>query len=331
MYVSPKSNPTVLITGAAGFVGSHLAEHYLSLGFTVIGIDNLLTGTEANINLLLKNSNFHFLKFDITKSWQKAIELTQSLQTEKIKYVFHLASPAAPAHYQQYPLETLWANSIGLQNAINFADAYSAKLVFASTSEIYGDPVVSPQNENYWGFVNSFGDRSCYDEAKRFGEALIYTANKTHSKRHGIVRIFNTYGPRMNPSDGRVITNLISQAIEGKDLTIYGKGTQTRSFCFISDLIKAIALYADHDINVPVNVGNDEEFSINDLARIILKKTSSKSQLFYTELPKDDPQHRRPDLTRAKQLLDSWTPEVGLDEGLGKMIEWLSANYKSFK
>lgn len=325
------ANQTILITGAAGFVGSHLAEHYLTLGHKVIGIDNLITGTQANVDLLSKSPNFYFLKIDVTGSWQQASELTKQLKAEKVKYVFHLASPAAPAHYQKYPLETLWANSIGLQNAINFADHHQAKVIFASTSEIYGDPVVSPQNENYWGFVNSFGDRSCYDEAKRFGEALIYTANKTHSKRHGIVRIFNTYGPRMNPSDGRVITNLITQAIQEKDLTIYGKGAQTRSFCFITDLIKAMTLYADQDVTIPVNIGNDEEFSINDLAQKILKKTASKSQLFYAELPKDDPQHRRPDLTRAKQLLSPWQPLVGLDEGLGKMIEWLSANFKSFK
>lgn len=329
--MSSTANPTILITGVAGFVGSHLAEYYLSSGCLVIGVDNLLTGSQANIDLLSKNLNFRFTNQDVTQNWQNISDLYAQLKTSNLKYVFHFASPAAPAHYQKYPLETLWANSIGLQNAINFADQHQAKVVFASTSEIYGDPVVSPQNENYWGFVNSFGDRSCYDEAKRFGEALIYTANKTHSKRHGIVRIFNTYGPRMNPSDGRVITNLITQAIQNKDLTIYGKGAQTRSFCFISDLVKAIALYAEHDINVPVNIGNDEEFSINDLAQIILKKTSSKSQIFYAELPKDDPQHRRPDLTRAKQLLTPWKPEIGLDEGLEKMIEWLSANYKSFK
>lgn len=331
MQVSSTVHPTILITGVAGFVGSHLAEYYLNLGYSVLGVDNLLTGSQANIDLLTKKSNFRFSKQDITQSWQPISDLATQLKSSQFKYVFHFASPAAPAHYQQYPLETLWANSIGLQNAINFADQHQAKVIFASTSEIYGDPVVSPQNENYWGFVNSFGDRSCYDEAKRFGEALIYTANKTHSKRHGIVRIFNTYGPRMNPSDGRVITNLITQAIQGKDLTIYGKGTQTRSFCFISDLIQAIALYAEHDVNVPVNIGNDEEFSINDLAQKVLKKTSSKSQIFYAELPKDDPQHRRPDLTRAKQLLAPWKPEIGLDAGLGKMIEWLSANFKSFK
>ena len=329
--MSTKNLPPILITGAAGFVGSHLSEYYLNLGHTVIGVDNLLTGTQANIDLLTKNSNFYFLKKDVTQNWQQVADLTTRLQIEKIKYVFHLASPAAPAHYQKYPLETLWANSIGLQNAIVFAEQLSAKVIFASTSEIYGDPVVSPQNENYWGFVNSFGDRSCYDEAKRFGEALIYTANKTHSKRHGIVRIFNTFGPRMNPSDGRVITNLITQALQNKDLTIYGKGSQTRSFCFISDLIKALVLYAENDISIPVNIGNDEEFSINDLAQKILSKTNSKSKLLYTELPKDDPQHRRPDLTRAKQLLVSWKPEVSLDEGLNKMIEWLSVNFKSFK
>ena len=326
-----KANPTILITGSAGFVGSHLAEYYLDLGCTVVGIDNLLTGTQANVELLTKKQNFHFLKLDVTQNWQPVSELIHHLQIQNIKYVFHLASPAAPAHYQQYPLETLWANSIGLQNAINFANQNAAKVIFASTSEIYGDPVVSPQNENYWGFVNSFGDRSCYDEAKRFGEALVYSANKIHSKRHGIVRIFNTYGPRMNPSDGRVITNLITQALQEKDLTIYGKGSQTRSFCFISDLIKALALYAEHDMAVPVNIGNDEEFSINDLAQKILKKTNSNSKIYYTELPKDDPQHRRPDLTLAKQSLGNWKPEINLDEGLNKMIEWLSANFKSFK
>ena len=329
--MSTKPLSTIVITGAAGFVGSHLSEHYLNLGCTVIGIDNLLTGTQSNIDLLSEKSNFHFIKQDVTTSWLKVTDLTDQLKIQNIQYVFHLASPAAPAHYQQYPLETLWANSIGLQNALVFADQHRAKVIFASTSEIYGDPVVSPQNENYWGFVNSFGDRSCYDEAKRFGEALIYTANKTNSKRHGIVRIFNTYGPRMNPSDGRVITNLITQSLLEKDLSIYGKGSQTRSFCFINDLIKALVLYAEKDITVPVNIGNDEEFSINDLAAKILKKTNSKSQLFYTELPKDDPQHRRPDLTRAKELLSPWKPEVNLDEGLNQMIQWLSANYKSFK
>lgn len=315
----------VLITGAAGFLGSHLAEHYLNSGFAVLGLDNFCTGSKSNIEHLNRLSkNFYFIEKDVTQTWGDVGHFVQ--KTDLIlQYVFHFASPASPPHYQRLALETLRVNSAGLQLALEFADQYKARLVFSSTSEIYGNPAISPQAESYWGNVNSFGERSCYDEAKRFGEALIYSYNKKNRTQHGLVRIFNTYGPRMNTADGRVIINFLQQALSNQSLSVYGTGNQTRCFCFVSDLISGIAKYADSPLTKPINLGNDTEFSILALAEIVIKITGSNSKLIFLPLPSDDPTQRKPDLRLAKKHLENWTAEVSLDAGLRKMSQWLQS------
>lgn len=311
---------SVLITGAAGFLGSHLSEHYLRQGFTVYGLDNFYTGLKSNIaELKSKYPEFHFVEADVSTDWP-ILAAVKDLQ-----YVFHFASPASPPHYQKLALETLWVNTLGLKHAIQFADRHQARVIFASTSEVYGDPEFSPQPESYWGNVNSFGERSCYDEAKRFGEALIFSHNKKHQTRHGLVRIFNTYGPRMNPNDGRVVINFILQALQNKDLTVYGDGLQTRSFCYVDDLINGISRYADAGLTFPVNLGNDTEFTMLELAEVVLKHIPSKSKLTFQDLPSDDPKKRRPDLTLAKKHLNGWQPEVPLKDGVLRMAEWLKS------
>lgn len=303
----------MLVTGCAGFIGSHLCEHYLRNNANVFGLDNFSTGTKENIKILLKYPNFQFQEFDITKDWSDI-----KLQLTETSHVFHLASPAAVNHYQALSIETMWANSIGLGNALAFATNKNARLVFASTSEIYGSPAVTPQSESYWGNVNSVGDRSCYDESKRFGEALIYSWNKKYASKHGLVRIFNTYGPRMNLTDGRVILNFVRQAQAGKELTIYGDGEQSRSFCYIDDLIRGLDLYAKSELTVPVNLGNDEEIKVKDVARIVIEITQSKSQTRRLSLPSDDPPQRKPDLTLAREAL-GYSPEILLIEGLKRL------------
>jgi nucleoside-diphosphate-sugar epimerase len=309
---------SVLVTGAAGFLGSHLSESYLKKGFKVYGLDNFYTGLRSNIDeLKSKYPEFHFIEKDVTTDWAGLPEISG------LQYVFHFASPASPPHYQKLALETLWVNTLGLNNAIQFADKHKARVVFASTSEVYGDPEFSPQPESYWGNVNSFGERSCYDEAKRFGEALIFSHNKKHGTKHGLVRIFNTYGPRMNPNDGRVVINFILQALQSKDLTVYGDGKQTRSFCYVDDLVNGISKYADSNLTFPVNLGNDTEFTMLELAEVVLKCVSSNSKLTFQDLPSDDPKKRRPDLTLAKKHLSPWKPEVPLKKGVELMAEWL--------
>lgn len=314
---------TVIVTGAAGFLGSHLCEHYLKLNYKVIGLDNFATGRSENIDYLKKiGGAFSFFEFDVTQKWdflQKEILSTPS----QLKYIFHFASPASPPHYQRLALETMWVNTIGLNNALEFADLYKARVVFASTSEVYGDPNCSPQPETYWGNVNSFGERSCYDEAKRFGESLIFSYNKRKNTQHGLVRIFNTYGPRMNPNDGRVVINFILQALQSQPLTVYGDGQQTRSFCYVTDLIKAITTYASKNITYPINIGNQGEFTMLELARVVQRLTKTTSEIIHKPLPSDDPKQRRPDTTLAERELDHWKAEVSLESGVTLMIDWL--------
>jgi nucleoside-diphosphate-sugar epimerase len=308
---------SVLVTGAAGFIGSHLCEYYLRHGYQVVGLDNYLTGSLDNIEYLQQHykSDFFFIELDVSKPWP----YIENFHIQNLKYVFHFASAASVKNYQKYALETMWVNSTGLSNAIRFADDHKARLIFASTSEVYGTPLSSPQKESDWGNVNSFGARSCYDESKRFGEALIYTSNKAHDTSHGVLRIFNTYGPRMNPDDDRVVNSFISLAKATQDLVVYGNGKQTRSFCFIDDLINGISLYANSELNQPVNLGNDSEISILELAELVIKMTESHSKIVFKPLPKDDPPQRRPDLSIARTLL-GYAPSVSLSDGLKKFI-----------
>lgn len=313
---------SVIVTGAAGFLGSHLCEYYLNAGYKVFGLDNFSTGLKSNITHLNSlKQDFHFFEIDVCQDWTFLENHVQNL-----KYVFHFASPASPPLYQRLAIETLWVNSIGLERALKFADLYKARTVFASTSEVYGDPTVSPQPESYWGNVNSFGERSCYDEAKRFGEALIFSHNKRHNTQHGLIRFFNSYGPRMNPDDGRVVINFIKQALANDPLTVYGDGTQTRSFCYVEDTIAGIAKYTENNITFPVNIGNDKEFTIKELATVVQKITKTSASISFEPLPSDDPKRRRPDLTKAKSLLSPWEPKISLETGVQKMVEWLS-NY----
>lgn len=309
---------SVLITGVAGFLGSHLAEHYLNKGYAVIGLDNLCTGSPQNIEILKALSpHFSFYQKDACddyRTWPTGHE---------VEFVYHFASPASPPHYQKLAIETLWVNTKGLEQALHYADQHIARVVFASTSEVYGDPTVSPQPESYWGNVNSYGARSCYDEAKRFGEALIYSHNERYKTHHGLVRIFNTYGPRMNPNDGRVVINFILQAQKNQSLTIYGDGKQTRSFCYVDDLISGIVGYANSREKTPVNFGNDQEFTMLELAEVVIKITNSQSPLSFHTLPSDDPKKRRPDLTKARALLPDWQLKTSLYDGVKKMSDWL--------
>lgn len=312
----------VLITGGGGFLGSHLAEKYLNLGEQVVCVDNFSTGLRDNKGYLqnLKSSGkLSFIEEDVCEPWMK-----WSSEIKNIKLVYHFASPASPPHYQRLSLETMWVNSVGLANALKFADQQGARVVFASTSEIYGDPEVNPQPETYWGNVNTIGPRSCYDEAKRFGESLIYTHNLKHKTQHGFVRIFNTYGPRMNPNDGRVVINFLVQAMNNQPLTVYGDGKQTRSFCFVDDLVDGIARYAQSNLTEPVNLGNDIEFSILEAAQTVQNIFKEKNlKIEFLSLPKDDPKQRKPSLEKAKKLLHPWGPKVQLEEGLRRMINWL--------
>lgn len=317
---------TILVTGCSGFLGFHLSHFFLNQGYNVIGVDNFCTGLRSNALDLraLGQKHFQLIEFDITKDWTFTSSIP-SAWLSSLTYVFHFASPASPIHYQNLPLETLWANTVGLANCIQFADTNNnARVIFASSSEVYGDPQISPQPESYWGNVNSFGARSCYDEAKRFGEALIHSHNLKMNTRHGLIRIFNTYGPRMNPNDGRVVINFILQALNGQSLTIYGTGLQTRSFCYVDDLVSGVAEYAFSNLTSPLNLGNDHEFTVLELAKLILDLTGSRSKITYHNLPIDDPKHRRPDLTLARKNLLNWKPTISLETGIKKMIESLS-------
>lgn len=306
----------VLITGGAGFVGSHLSEFLLSRSYTVICLDNLITGNIANIQHLTGDSHFKFITQDITEP----IHID-----EDIDYMLHFASPASPIDYLKLPIETLKAGSLGTYRALDLAKEKNAKFLLASTSEVYGDPLVNPQKEDYWGNVNPVGPRSVYDEAKRFAEALTMAYHRKCGIDTKVARIFNTYGPRMREDDGRVIPTFISQALNNQPLTVFGDGFQTRTFCYISDLIDGIYKLMLSDINEPVNLGSPREMTILELARRILEITGGKSEIVYKPLPENDPKLRRPDISWAQEVLQ-WNPKVTLDKGLKETIKWFE-NY----
>lgn len=302
----------VCITGGAGFIGSHLCDKFIEKDFRVICLDNFLTGNPQNIKHLSKDKNFEFIRHDIAKNLRIK---------GKVDYILHFASPASPQDYLKFPVETLKAGSLGTLNALELAREKKAKFLLASTSEVYGDPLVHPQKEAYWGNVNPVGVRSCYDEAKRFAEALTMAFRRVRRLDTRIVRIFNTYGPRMRMHDGRVVPNFIFQALNNKPLTIYGKGNQSRSFCYISDLVEGIYKFIQVNYHGPVNLGNPREFTIFSLAKKVMQLTGAKSRIIYKPLPADDPRQRRPNITRAREIL-GWRPKVGLTEGLIKTISW---------
>lgn len=303
----------ILITGGAGFIGSHLVDKFISRKYNVIAIDNLLTGTKKNLDPVLKNENFTFLNLDV----QNHIEISQDLD-----YVLHLASAASPKAYTQHPINTLKAGSIGTINTLGLAKAKNAKYLLTSTSEVYGDPQISPQPETYWGNVNPNGVRSMYDEAKRFAEAAVASYNRIYNLDTRIVRLFNTYGPNMKINDGRVVTNFISQAISNQDITIYGKGDQTRSFCYVDDTVSGIIKAMESNSSEVFNIGNPNEITILQLAEKIISLTNSNSSIKFVDLPEDDPMQRNPDITKANEKLN-WFPEVLLEDGLMKTISWV--------
>ncbi len=302
---------TILVTGAAGFLGSHLCDALLAEGHSVIGVDNFSTGNAINLQHLAKESRFHFLECDITKPFDAG----------KIDFVFNFASPASPLDYHRLGVETLLVGSAGTINTLDLARKYNAGHLHASTSECYGDPEVHPQVETYWGNVNPVGPRSVYDEAKRFSEAAVTAYQRYYGVNTHLVRIFNTYGPRLQPSDGRVISNLMMQALRGESLTIYGDGSQTRSFCYVSDLIAGILLLSRADHHLPVNIGNPDEWTILECAREVLTVTGSSAEIVFQPLPQDDPTRRRPDITKAKSLL-GWQPKIDLQQGLQLSLDY---------
>ena len=313
MSDSPKR---AVVTGGAGFLGSHLCDHLLSKGYDVLCLDNLLTGNTDNIAHLAGNPKFEFVRHDVTE---------YMFVEGPVQAVLHFASPASPVDYLEMPIQTLKVGSLGTHKALGLAKAKNARFLLASTSEVYGDPLVNPQPETYWGNVNPVGPRGVYDEAKRFAEAMTLAYHRYHGLDTRIVRIFNTYGPRMRPQDGRVVSNFIVQALQKKPLTIYGEGMQTRSFCYVSDLINGIVRLLEversPETEMPVNIGNPEERTVRFLAELVLKLTGSPSSIVKEPLPKDDPQVRCPNITRAKALL-GWQPEYLVERGLGPTIEY---------
>ena len=305
------TKPRALVTGGAGFLGSHLCDALLAEGYFVIVVDNLLTGREANIAHLRNDPRFEFQKLDIN----------QPFDCGKVDYVFHFACPASPVDYTVHGVETLMVGSLGTFHALDIARKYGAKYLTSSTSECYGDPLEHPQKETYWGNVNSIGPRSVYDEAKRFTEAVTMAYHRYHKVDTRIVRIFNTYGPRMQLNDGRVVPNFMKQALRGEDLTVYGDGSQTRSFCYVSDEIDGFIRLSKSSEHLPVNIGNPNEFTILECAQHVIKVTGSKSKIAYEPLPQDDPKQRRPDITKARQLL-GWEPKIQLEAGLRMSLDY---------
>jgi len=309
------SNKRVLITGAAGFLGSHLCDRFIKEGFDVIGMDNLITGDLKNIEHLFKLKAFEFYHHDVSKF----IHIPGTLD-----YILHFASPASPIDYLKIPIQTLKVGSLGIHNCLGLAKDKKARVLIASTSEIYGDPLVHPQSEEYWGNVNPVGPRGVYDEAKRFQEAMTMAYHNIHGIETRIVRIFNTYGPRMRLNDGRALPAFIGQALRGEDLTVFGDGSQTRSFCYVDDLIEGIYLLLMSNYSSPVNIGNPNEISLKDFAEEVLKLTGSSVKIIYKPLPVDDPKQRQPDITKAKQIL-GWEPKVGRAEGLKKTYDYFKS------
>ncbi len=321
----------VLITGAAGFLGSHLCDRFIKDGYHVIGMDNLVTGDMRNIEHLMPLANFEFHHHDITKYVHVAGELD---------YILHFASPASPIDYLKIPIQTLKVGSLGTHNILGLARAKGARMIIASTSEVYGDPLVHPQTEDYWGHVNPVGPRGCYDEAKRFQEAITMAYHTFHGLETRIVRIFNTYGPRMRLNDGRVLPAFIGQALRGEDITIFGDGSQTRAFCYVDDLVEGIVRLLMSDHAQPVNVGNPDEITISQFAEEIIALTGTDQKVVYKDLPKDDPKQRQPDISKAKELL-GWEPKVSRAEGLKITYDYFrnlpkerlfeESNHRSFK
>ncbi|MBI3817878.1 MAG: SDR family oxidoreductase [Planctomycetes bacterium] len=301
-----------LVTGGAGFLGSHLCETLLQRGYEVIAMDSLLTGDLRNIEHLIGRPGFSFIHYDVTKF----VHIPGKLDA-----ILHFASPASPIDYLELPIQTLKVGSLGTHNTLGLAKEKKAKFLLASTSEVYGDPLEHPQKEDYWGNVNPIGPRGVYDEAKRFAEAITMAYRRTHGVETRICRIFNTYGPRMRLRDGRALPSFLTQALQGDDVTVFGDGSQTRSFCYVSDLIDGIIRLLESSVPDPVNIGNPTEMTIEQFAREIIAATGSKSKVIYKSLPKDDPKQRRPDITRARTLL-GWEPKVPLREGMAKTIEW---------
>ncbi|MBN1478157.1 SDR family oxidoreductase [Candidatus Sumerlaeota bacterium] len=306
-----------LITGGAGFLGSHLCERLLADGHEVICMDNLITGSIDNIEHLFREERFLFVKHDVTNY----VMIEGPLDS-----ILHFASPASPVDYLEHPIHTLKVGGLGTHNTLGLAMKKRARFLLASTSEVYGDPLVHPQTENYWGNVNPIGPRGVYDEAKRYAEAMVMAYHRAHGTETRIVRIFNTYGPRMRLHDGRVVPNFIHQALTGQPLTVYGDGNQTRSFCYVDDLVEGIIRLLHSDHTDPVNIGNPAEMTIMQFAEAILRLTGSKSEIVHEPLPVDDPQTRQPDISLAKRVLGGWEPRVSLDEGIGRTVEYFRAS-----
>ena len=314
-----ESKPIILVAGAAGFLGSNLVDALLAKGNRVVAVDNFITGNRQNLDHLKDHADFKFIEHDIIEP------LPESITKYTFSAIANLACPASPIDYQEKPIETMRVCSTGAENLLMLAKRDKARFTHTSTSEVYGDPKEHPQTEKYWGNVNSYGERSCYDEGKRYTEALIFSYRKMYQVNTGITRIFNTYGPRMRPSDGRVMTNFIKQALKGEDITVYGDGSQTRSFCYVDDQVAGQVAMLESSLEGPVNIGNPAEFTIKELAEMVIKLTGSNSKIIYEPLPSDDPTKRRPDISKAKAELN-WEPKIFLEVGLAKMIDWMKSN-----
>jgi len=306
------SKPRAVVSGGAGFIGSHLCEALLAKGMRVLALDNFITGSPNNLKSLQGNPDFEFRQADVNHG---------IFIGDEVRYVLHFASPASPPQYDSNPIHTLKVGTLGTMNMLGLARAKNATFLLASTSEVYGDPLVHPQPETYWGNVNPIGPRGCYDEAKRCAEAFAMAYHRTHDVDTRIIRIFNTHGPRMQVLDGRAVPNFMAQAIRGEPLTVYGDGSQTRSLCYVSDLIRGVLAVLERGDDQPINLGNPHEVTVLELAETIIRLAASKSRIEHRDLPVDDPKQRRPDISRAQKLVD-WRPEVGLDDGLGRTLEY---------